>query len=545
MPAQEDALREARHAYSTGDMSTARAAFIEAARSGSLLVDDRLGLADASWWTGDNQEALAGYEEAFNGLLELNAPAKAAKLALDIGFLWVLRGDFTVGSGWLTRGRRLLDALPECVEHGFGLAVEMDDAISELRFEDAIATARRIQDLASRFGDPTLTAIGLAGEGRALIRSGQTARGISILDEAMLPIAAGSVSPDWVGNIYCQLMGICHDLADFRRAWEWTEATERWCSRFSSAVMFLGVCRMHRAQLLQIRGEWDDAESEAERVCQDLADMNIFAVAESFYQIGEVRRLRGDLRGAEESYRRAHHLGRDPHPGLALVRVAQGRVGNGLGSLKAALASETDDFARARLLDAQVEVALAASEDALAEAASSELQRIADTHRSPGMSAMAAAAAGAVTAARGDHTSAMVLLRDAIKRWSELGSPYRVARARVTAGQVLQALGDTDGAALELESASSVFAELGAGPDLRAIRQLGTGPPGGLTAREAEVLSHIASGQTNREVATTLFIAEKTVARHLSNIFTKLGVSTRTEAAAFAHHHGMTVHRRA
>ena len=510
-------------------------------------MDDLAAMADSAWWLGLNKEALAAFEEAFGLYERAGRVASAAKLALDIGFLWMLRGEVALGEGWVSRGRRLLRDLPDCVEQGYGLAVTLEEAVSAGRFDDAVAIARDVQACGARFQDSTLHTVGMVGEGIALIRAGRAAAGWAVLDEAMLPVAAGHVTPDWTGNIYCQMMAICHDLADLRRARYWTDTTERWCGHFSPAVMFLGVCRMHRVRLLAVQGDWSRAEDEAWRVGEELADLNVPAVAESHYQIGEIRRLRGDLAGADASYSRAHQLGRDPQPGLALLRLAEGRIGPASASIRAGLAGCPDDpLSRAPLLAAQVEIALAKGDVDEAIEAAGELELIAGNFASPGLQVLARQAAAAASLARGSHADALRQLREAVRRWQDLDVPYEAARSRVMAAQAYRAIGDREAAILELEAAAAVFEALGAAGDATQVELLMSDRvlPGSLTVREVEVLSCVAAGQTNREVAAALFISEKTVARHLSNIFTKLAVSSRTEAAAFAFSHGLMSRRR-
>jgi DNA-binding CsgD family transcriptional regulator len=541
------ALDRARLAYGRHDWTAAREGFAAAAEQGTLSVDDLASLADSAWWLGLNDEALAGFEAVFREYLSDDRRPEAARMALDTGFLWLLRGEQSIGGGWVSRGRRLLDELPDCAEKGYGLAIDVEEAVAGGRFSEAVSTAKKVQKIASQFSDPNLAAVGLVGEGMALIRQGEVRAGLAALDEAMLPVAAGQVSSDWAGNLYCQMMGICHELADIPRARVWTETTERWCDRFTSAVMFAGVCRMHRAQLRQIEGDWDRAEEEARQVCHDLADMNVFAVAESHYQIGEIRRLRHDLAGAEDAFRMAHGMGREPQPGLALLRMAQGRVAVAQASIRGALVSDSQGpLVRVPLLAAQVEIELAAGGVAPAEKAAAELERIASAFASPGIEASAAQARGAVLVALDRHVEALPVLREAIRKWQELIAPYQVARSRVLAARAALGLGDNDAADLDLEAAASLFDRLGAADDAMRVALLRSkSPVPGLTRREIEVLSNVASGQSNREVAATLFISEKTVARHLSNIFTKLGVSSRTEAAAFAFRQGLISHRRA
>jgi DNA-binding CsgD family transcriptional regulator len=387
-----------------------------------------------------------------------------------------------------------------------------------------IGAARRLRELGRAHADPNLVAAGDLFEGRALVKEGRMAEGMALLDGAMLAVRSGELRPEHAGNIYCHLMAAFHELADVRRAAEWTEATSRWLASLPAAVLFTGICRVHRSQVLQRRGAWAQAEREAAQVCQDLAELQVAGAAEGHYQVGELRRLRGDLAGAEAAYREAHRLGRDPQPGLALLRLAQGRAPAAAASVRAALAAVAHDrLARARLCAAQVEIALAAAQPEVAARACEELERTASTNGSSGLEA------------------ALPTLRAGCRRWQELDAPYDAARVRVALAGAYRALGDGDAAALELDAAEATFERLGAAPDTARVRALRgrAALPGGLTEREAEVLALVAAGRSNREIAEALVLSSKTVARHLSNIFAKLGVASRTQAAAYAFEHGL------
>ncbi len=535
-------LQAARAAYAQRDWAAARDGFAVARADRDLDTADLAALADAAWWLGRNDESLATSEVVYRRHVDGGAPGTAADVALGLGFLWMLRGQGSIASGWFSRAHRLLTDLPECPTHGMALFIDVEGALASGDLDGAMVLAGRIRGIADRFDDRALAAAGLVCEGRTLIRMGQVAAGVALLDEAMLPVLAGEVPPELAGNIYCQLMSEWHELADLRRAREWTAATERWCATFTSAAMFVGICRVHRVQLLQVAGEWLRAEQEASRACADLADLNVFAVGEAFYQIGEVRRLRNDLAGAEDAYRRAHELGQDPQPGRALLRLAEGRPDVALASIRTALDAESvDRFRRARLLTAQIDIALAAGALDVASAATDELETIATDFGSWGFITSARHARGAVLLALGRPSEALPVLRDAYRRWHDLDAPYLAAQVRTLLGQVYAALGDDDSAALELDAAGTVFTRLGAVADARRAAELNGRPdlPGGLTAREVEVLSCLAAGRSNRDIAAALVISEKTVARHLSNIFTKLGISSRTAAAAYAYEHGL------
>ncbi len=380
-----ESLKAARDAYGRHEWVRAYEDFRRARAEVALGPEDLAALGDAAWWLGLTDESLAISSELYRLHLRERNTSQAARLAMEVGFLCYLRGDMSAGNGWIGRARRLVREAPDCVERGYLLTSEVEQAMAVGELELAAELARQVQSIADLFRDTTLGAMGLVAEGIALVKQGRVVDGMTLLDEAMLPVRAGEVEPAFAGNMYCQLMGICHELADLPRAREWTEATERWCAGFPIAVMFAGICRMHRVQLMQIDGRWPDAEREAALVCTELATMNISAVAEGHYQMAELRRLRDDRDGAEEAYRRAHEYGRSPHPGLALLWLAQGRPEGAAAAISTALAEQAPGrLERARLCAAQVEVCLATDEIDEAQAAAEELSGIATRYASPG-----------------------------------------------------------------------------------------------------------------------------------------------------------------
>ncbi len=541
-----DLLRDARDAFARRDWPHAREAFTVAHQHGTLAADDMLAFGDSIWWLGSFRQAETRYEEAYHLYLKEERPQQAAMSAMAITGLLFMRGEAAAGSGWSSRAFRLLNQVPESAAHGYALFMELEETLGSGDYAATIDTALRMQDFGRRFDDPSLTALGLAGQGRALIRQGHPSEGIALLDEAMLAVVADELDPAWAGNIYCQMMRVCYELSDLQRAGEWTQATARWCESMPASGPFLGVCRVHRAQVLQTHGHWEQAEREATRACEDLAGFDLGTVAEGHYQMGEIRRLRGDLAGAEQAFREAHGLGRDPQPGLALLWLAQGRVDAALSSIRAALAAESGNpLARARLCAAQVEIALQAGDLESARSASEELEETAHLYRSSGLEAAAPQAQGAVLLADGRPDEALPALRLACLRWQQLNAPYEAARVRLLLAQVYDALDNEDAASLELDAAEAVFTRLGALPDDKHVARLRKHPslPNGLTRREAEVLALVATGKTNREIGAVLAISEKTVARHLSNVFTKLDLTSRTAAAAFAFKHGIASRR--
>ncbi len=535
-------IREGHTALRRRDWPRARAALQEADRIEPLGADDVFALADCAWWLGEIDDALASYERAWRQFLDDGRPARAAMAALMLGAHAMERGDDVIGPAWMNRARRLLAEQPESAEHGYPLYFDLFGAMGDGKLDVALAIARRMQDLGRRFDDANLVALGIMGEGRTEIKRGNTSRGMALLDEAMLAAVSDELHPVWTGGIYCHLMDVCHELVDLQRAGVWTQATDAWCDTVAEAVLYRGICRVHRAQVFQRQGAWGHAERLAAQVSVDLAGVHVGTVAEAHYELGELQRLRGEFSAAAHSYGRAHELGRDPQPGMALLRVAQGRAELAVASLRSALRERGDDrLGRVRLVAALVEAAIATRELDAARAASDELEETAASFASAGLAALAAQARGTVLLAEGRAAVALEPLRTACRLWRDLDAPYDVARTRMALAEAYRELDDEDAAGLEQDAARAAFERLGATADARRAAHLKDGPthPDGLSSREVEILRLVATGRTNQQVASELHISDKTVARHLANIYLKLDLSTRSAATAYAFQKGL------
>ena len=538
------ARTRAREAFAHGAWQTAYAELRAAEREGPLTLDDLERLALAADLTGRDAEASEMLGTLHQEHLAQGNVESAARFAFWLGFRLVMGGEPARGNGWLARARRVLDdAGAESVVRGYLLiptgirAVQSNPAEALPVFEQAIA-------IAERHRDPELLALSRMGVGRALIRLGRVADGIALLDEVMVAVTAGEVPPMSMAGVYCSLLEACHEIFDLRRAQEWTDALSAWCEAQPDVMPYRGQCLVRRSEMMQIHGEWNDALDEAARACEFLAHPPPHpAIGAAFYQRGEVHRLRGELPAAEEAYRQTTQAGRQPQPGLALLRLQQGRTDLAAAAITRALGEVRDMRARTRVLGAYAEIMLAAERLAEARAAAAELRTIAESCDSPYLYATADYLEGAIAFEHRADESALTFLRRAWETWHEVGAPYESARARVLIARCHRALGDEDTARMELEAARECFARLGAEPDVRRADALSEpearGCRGAPTAREREVLQLIATGKTNRAIAEKLGISEKTVARHVANLFAKLGLSSRAAATAYAYEHGI------
>ncbi|MFP3900431.1 MAG: response regulator transcription factor [Acidimicrobiia bacterium] len=432
---------------------------------------------------------------------------------------------------------------PESVEHGYVACSEAEQALARSRTDEAEALAERGIRIGQRFEAPGLVALAICWQGLARLTSGDVESGAALLDEAMCSVMAGELDHHFTGWVYCFAIGMCMGVADLGRAAAWTEAAQAWCTSLPEATPYHGLCRVRQVEVMSLRGDLERAETEARRACEEMLAFEPHLAGEAFYVAGEVLRRKGEPEAAEEAFARARELGHDPQPGLALLRRDQGRVDTAASSLRAALADPgRPPFQRAMLLGAQVEVRLRGGDLESAAAACEELVTVARELPSGALSATAATARGQLLLAEDHATEALAELRRAAARWRELGLRWEAATVRVLISQAMQQLGDREGAELEREAARSELAGLGS-QHAQRVEEMTIDrrqPPRGLTERERDVLRLVAAGWTNRQIAQELILSEHTIARHVSNIFTKLGVSSRTAAAAFAFEHGLT-----
>jgi DNA-binding CsgD family transcriptional regulator len=537
-----DKLNRGRESYGRRAWGDAYESFSLADQATPLGVEDLENLAISAYLIGRDDEYLSALERAHHGHLDAGEEVRAARSAFWLGMHLFLREETGRATGWLARAQRLLErGQRDCVEQGYLLLPAAEQHLAAGDHETAYITATGAAEIGERFREPDLIACARHVQGRALILQRQVQKGLALLDEAMVAVTGGELSSMMTGLIYCSVIEACQQTYELHRAHEWTSALALWCEQQPEMVAFTGACRVHRAEIMQLHGAWRDAIEEARRVGERSQGVNRQAGAAAFYQQAEVYRLRGEFTAAEEAYRNASQRGWEPQPGLARLRLAQGRTEAAAAAIRRVVSATKDPLQRTRLLPAYIEIMLAVGEIQEAREACRELEEVAESFDTGVLGAMAAHARGTVDLTEGDAKTALVSLRRAGQVWQQIEAPYLAARVRVLVGVACRALGDDDGAALELEAARVVFEELGAAPDLAAIdsftQGVAAGHPGGLTPRELQVLRLVSAGKTNKAIAAELSLSEKTVERHLSNIFTKLDVPSRAAATAYAYKH--------
>jgi DNA-binding CsgD family transcriptional regulator len=534
-----DALLQAREAYERRDWVLT---FDRLRRAVDLGPEDFMALATSAYLLGNVDEAVRALQAGYQDRIRNGDSLGAVRFAFWLGLVLNLRGEMAVGGGWVARAQRLLQSESEdVVEGGYLLIHEFFQHLGRGDFAGAGETAAQVVEAGRRFHDHDLTAQGLMGQGRLLIYSGRVTEGLALLDEAMVEISAAEVSPIIAGLVYCALIEACQELSDFSRAASWTSALTKWCDAQPGLVPFTGQCSLHRGQIMRLRGAYDEALAEyalAQRRYQ--AEGAPAPAGLALTEQGDVLRIRGRLDEAEAAYQQAAELGHEPQPGLALAWLARGRTSAAVSAVRRLLAEAQGPVHRSWMLPAAVEVLVSAGFVDQARQHSDELAGIASSFGNAALRGMATYAAATVNLASGENENALGNARESCRLWSEVGSPYESARARVMVARVLRELGDEDSAITEFALARRAFAEVGATPAAREVdRLLGRTRPGGLTEREVEVLRLVAVGRSNQEIARVLVLSQKTVERHLSNIFTKLAVPSRTAAAAYAHEHGL------
>jgi class 3 adenylate cyclase len=470
----KDRVQQGRDAYRRHAWHEAFDSLREADAETPVSPQDLKILAESAWFAGDPNAATEARERAHAGFLEQGDKCRAAEVALELANDHLGRLETAIGNGWLGRARRLLEQTPdECAAHGWQaltlgyLALRMTGDR-----EEALRQAKLAQEIGERLAILAIQTLALQQQGSALVGMGRVDDGLALIDESTVAAVSGELDPLTTGRVYCMTISVCRDLADWRRAVEWTDAAERWCRR-QSVSGFPGICRVYRAEIMHLRGSWADAEREAKRACEELSRYELLYGGEAQYEVGEVRLRVGDLEGAREAFRQAHELSREPEPGRSLLRLAEGDAQGANNSIKRALAAvESHAIIQARLLPAAVEIGLAAGDiDGVARHVA-QLEQIAGSFRTTAVTATAEYARGLLLLAQGDAAGASARQRHAVELWHEVGAPYETARARTALGATLRADGDDAAARPEFESAKAAFERLGAVPDAKRVGQL-------------------------------------------------------------------------
>jgi DNA-binding NarL/FixJ family response regulator len=535
-----DDLHQARETYERREWLAAYRALSDL-DDAHLQADDFAALAITAFLLGHRNDCIQALQRAYQAELEENDTLGAVRAAYWLAIILWQGGEAAIGNGWLARGQRLLEHIEEdVVERGYLLERATFGHIAKGEFAEAAAAAPKVTEYGRRFGDPDLTAMGLHIEGRLTIFSGQVASGLRLLDEAMAWVLAGEVSPILSGVIYCSCVEACQQVSDFGRMGEWTHALTIWCDSQPGLVAFTGQCAVHRGQLMRLHGAFRDAISELEHAAGRYAAAGGNpAVGQAHYERGETLRITGENDAAEAAYTEAATYGHPAQPGRALLWLARGRPDAASAAIHRVVAEVQDPVHRSQLLPTAVDVLVAVGE---LEEAASLADQLGGFGSAFGCSALQAAgeyARASVAHARADAEDALAAARGAADAWARLSAPYEAARCRVLIGRALRLIGDAESAVAELAEARRAFARLGAAPAEHEVAVLlgDARVPGGLSPRELEVLRLVAAGKSNPEIAAALVLSRKTVSRHLSNIFAKLDVGSRTAAAAFAFEH--------
>ncbi|HKY40321.1 MAG TPA: LuxR C-terminal-related transcriptional regulator [Polyangiaceae bacterium] len=537
---EPEALTRGRQQYGWRAWSEAYELLSQAQQQSELSASDLELLASAAYLVGRDAEYLNALEQAQLAHCKAGQLERALRCQFWLALRHLLRGEEAQSSGWLGRAQRLLERVSAAsVEQGYLLLMLFEQHVEAGRCDMAFDAAEQAADIGERFDDADLVAMARHQQGRARLQQDHIEEGLALLDETMVMVLGGQLSPIVTGMMYCSVVRACQQVHALERVGEWTAKLWQWCQQQQQLVSFIGVCRVHRAEALERTGAWVDARDEVLNLREDPRCQDSKVVSAASYLLGDLHRLRGELGDADDAYRQACELGCEPQPGLALLRLAQGQAETAAAGIRRALQVTELPWFRAKLLPPFIEVMLAIADFVEARQACTELETLAKRFNSRALAAEAAQARGSLELAQGNPAEAVPPLLRAKQLWQDMQIPYALAKVRVSMARAQHALGDEEGGALELDAARSAFERLGAALDLRAVASLQKPPRSpalhGLTTRELEVLRLITAGATNKAIAARLFVSERTIDRHVANIFAKLSVSSRAAATACAY----------
>jgi class 3 adenylate cyclase len=452
---------------------------------GPLDPEDLERLAKAAWWTGRQNESISARERAYAALVERGDRAPAAFAALTLRREYSAKLAASVANGWLNRAETLLEDEPESTPHGYLAIAHGELAGGKGELDHALSHFDRALEIAGRSSDRDLRAWASMRRGMTLVDKGEVEEGWLHMEEVSAAAVGGELGAYTTGAVFCNVIGTCRNLADYGRATEWADAAKRWCER-QAITGFPGVCRVHRAEVMRLVGAWGEAEAEVRRACDELLEFSPVHAGAAFHELGEVRLRMGDLEGAGEAFRRAHELGQDPQPGMAMLLLAGGKADAAAASIRRSLDELTwERLARARLLPAQVRIARALGQVEVARTAADEIAAIAKEYGTTALQAGAEETAGIVHLMEGAAEDAVRELRRAAQHWRQIDAPFETALASASLAEAYLAEGDRDAAISELQSAQAIFERLGAAPDSRrAAEMLERMAPADMSTRE-------------------------------------------------------------
>lgn len=532
-------LKQGRESYRRRAWGDAYTYLSRADQATRLGAEDLELLALSAYMTGLDDEYLSTLERAHQAHLDAGERVSAVRCAFWLGMRLFFREEMGRATGWFARAQRLLErGKQDCAERGYLLLPVVEQQLAAGGRKTAYATAARAAAIGERCGDADLIACARHQQGRIRLQQGQIEQGLALLDEVMVAVVERELSSLVTGLMYCSVIRACQEVYAFGRAGEWTAAMAQWCEEQPEMVAFTGICRVHRAEIMLLRGAWQDAIEEAQRTRKRAQGIDEQAAVAALYQQAEVHRLRGEFAAAEKAYRNASQSGLDPQPGFALLRLAQGRVDGAIAAIRRAISAATNQLERMKLLPVYIEIMLVGHDIEEARSACRELEEIVRRFDTDVLRAMAAQARGAIDLAEGNARAALGPLHRALEVWRRIDAPYETARVRMLLGLTCRSLGDDEAAGLELDAARAIFERLGAAPELDGLgKRAASTASHPLTARELQVLRLIIAGKTNKAIAASLFLSERTIDRHVSNIFRKFDVPSRAAATAYAYDH--------